>query len=175
MPVFFVDYWEVRENSRLVCEDVVSLILGFTVQGDPHPASVRLLLEQCADYLQTMVVCKLNQPVTLLVPFFQVILSCALFHGLSQSGWCIEVSHDYVVVSSAVGENLGNVFVYLLCLLIRVTTSGYVDLDALELVPLVYSDVYLCYFVWLTSEALNISCYGFVDHKPNSMLTYVAV
>ena len=107
------------KNTRLVCEDVVNLILGFTVWGDPCPASVRSLLEQCVDYLQTVVLCKLDQHVASLVPFSQAILSSALFHALSQSDFGIDISHDYVVVSSAVGENVVNVFIYLWFLLIR--------------------------------------------------------
>ena len=88
-----------------------------------------------------MSLCKLNQNVCSLVSFSQVVLASALFHVLSGSDFGIEVSHDHVVVSSAIGENLVNVFIYLLCLLVRVATSGHVDLDAFELVPLVYSDV----------------------------------
>ena len=65
----------------------------------------------------------------------------ALFHALPGYDFGIEVSHDYVVVNSAVWENVVNVFIYLFCLHIGVATSGYVDLVALELVPLVYSDV----------------------------------
>ena len=87
-----------------------------------------------------MVHCELSQHVASLVPFSQAILASALFHVLSRSNFGIEVSHDYVVVSSAIGENVVNVFIYLLCLLVWVATGWHVDLDALELVPLVYSD-----------------------------------
>ena len=123
-----------------VCDDVVNLIFGLTVWGDPHPGSVRSLLEQFIDYLQIMVLCELNQYVSSLVPLTQAILASALFHVMSGSNIGIEVYHDYIVVSSAVGENIVNVFIYVLCLLIRVATGGHVDLDALDLVPLVYSD-----------------------------------
>ena len=88
-----------------------------------------------------MALCKLNQHVASLVPLSQAILASAIFHALSGSDFGIEVSHDYVVVRSAVGENAVNDFIYLLFLLIWAATSGHVDLDALELVPLVYSDV----------------------------------
>ena len=67
-------------------------------------------------------------------------MASALFHALSGSNFGIEVSHDYVVVSSAVGENVVNVFIYLLYLLTGVATGGHVDMDAFYLVPLVYSD-----------------------------------
>ena len=53
----------------------------------------------------------------------QAILASALFHALSGSDFGVEVSHDNVVVSLAIGENVGNVFMYLLCLLIRVATD----------------------------------------------------
>ena len=59
-------------------------------------------------------------------------------HALSGSDFDIEVSHDYFVVSSSVGENVVNVFIYLLFPLIGVVTGRHVDLDALDLVPLVY-------------------------------------
>ena len=87
-----------------------------------------------------MALYKLNQHVSSLVPFSQAILASALFHALSGSSFGIKVSHDYVVVTSAVGEKVVSVFIYLLYLLIGVAIGGHVDLDALELVPLVYSD-----------------------------------
>ena len=75
-----------------------------------------------------MALCKLNQHVSSLVPFSQAISASALFHALSGSNFGIEVSHDYIVMSSSVGENVVNVFICLLYLLIRVATDGHVDL-----------------------------------------------
>ena len=90
-----------------------------------------MLLEHCVDYLLTMALCKLDQHVSSLVPFSQAILVSAHSHALSGSNFDIEVPLDYIVMSSAVGENVVNVFISLLYLLIRVATGGHVDLDAL--------------------------------------------
>ena len=90
-----------------------------------------MLLEQCVDYLWTMALCKLDEQVSSLVPFSQAILASALFHALSGSNFGIEVSQDYIIMSSAVGENVVNVFIYLIYLLIGVATGGHADLDAL--------------------------------------------
>ena len=49
--VYAVEHWEIREDTMLVCEDVVNLIFAFTIWGDQYPASVTSLLEQCVDYL----------------------------------------------------------------------------------------------------------------------------
>ena len=78
-----------------------------------------------------MALCQLNQHVSSLVPFSQAILASALFHALSGSNFGIELSHDYIVMSFAVGENVVNVFIYLLYLLIGVASGGHVDLDTL--------------------------------------------
>ena len=74
-----------------------------------------------------MALCKLNQHVSSLVSFSQAILASALFHALSGSNFGIDVSHDYVVVSSAVGENVVNVFMYLFYLLFGVAAGGHVE------------------------------------------------
>ena len=78
-----------------------------------------------------MALCKLDQHVSSMVPFSQAILASALLHTLSGSNFGIEVSHDYIVMSSAVGGNAVNVFIYLLYLLNMVVTGRHVDLDAL--------------------------------------------
>ena len=38
--VYTVEHWQIRENTRLVCEDVADLTFGITVWGNPHAESV---------------------------------------------------------------------------------------------------------------------------------------
>ena len=42
--VYAVEHSQITEDTMLVCEDVVYLIFGFTIWGDPCPVSVTMLL-----------------------------------------------------------------------------------------------------------------------------------